>query len=136
MPYITRTQLEDKIPPPILLDALDDDADGQEDPGRFTSIVANASQEVDGYLAGLYEVPFADPAPKKVAAAALIFACELVYTRRDTKLPDWLQVQVKFWRDHLQKVGNAELPFDAAFPAAFTPGAAIMEPVSINSQMI
>ena len=109
MPYVTRQQIEDKIPPPALLDALDDDGDGQEDAGRFDSIVATASQEVEGYLAGLYTVPFADPAPAKVRAAAFAFTCELIYNRRESKIPDWLTVQLKFWRDHLQKVGNREV---------------------------
>lgn len=134
MPYLTRQQIEDKIPPPILLDALDDDADGQEDPNRFGSIVASASQEVDGYLAGLYTVPFADPAPAKARAAAFAFACELIYNRRDSQIPEWLSEQLKFWRAHLEKVASRQVPFDAATDKAFTPGAAITENNSINAQ--
>jgi phage gp36-like protein len=134
MPYVTRQQVEDKIPPPVLLDALDDDGDGQEDSGRFDSIVATASQEVEGYLAGLYTVPFSDPAPAKARAAAFAFTCELIYNRRESRIPDWLAEQLKFWRSHLEKVANREVPFDAAVDKAFVPGAAITEHNSVNAQ--
>ncbi len=134
MAYVTRDQVEDKIAPPVLLDALDDDGDGQEDSGRFDSIVGAASQEVDGYLAGLYAVPFADPAPAKVRAAAFVFTCELIYNRRASKVPDWLAAQVKFWRAHLEKVADRQVPFDASVDKAFQPGASVTECVSTNAQ--
>ena len=133
--YITRTQVEDKLPPPILLDALDDDGDGVEDPGRFDSLVGTASQEVDGYLAGLFTVPFLDPAPPKVCQAALCLMLYGIYRRRGVADKDNSYYHdVVFWREHLQKVANRELPFDASMVKAFTPGAAITEDVSVNAQ--
>ena len=138
MPYITRTQVEDKILPPILRDALDDDGDGLEDSGRFDSLVATASQEVDGYLAGLFTVPFADPAPPKVCQAALCFMLEAIYARRsvgvNTSGGNPYATQANFWRAHLQKVGNRELPFDAGQAKAFSPGAALVETLKVNAQ--
>ena len=138
MAYITRTQVEDKILPPILLDALDDNGDGQEDAGRFDSLVATASQEVDGYLAGLFTVPFPDPAPPKVCQAALCFMLEAIFARRsvasNASLANPYTAQATFWRGHLQKVGNRELPFDAGQEKAFSPGAAIVEDISVNAQ--
>lgn len=138
MPYVTRDQVQVKVPAPVLLDALDDDGDGKEDDGLFDSLVATASQEVDGYLAGLFTVPFLDPAPPKVCQAALAFVLESIYGRRNVsgeeRNPNPYKSQAKFWRDHLQKVGNRELPFDATQSKAFTPGAVVTLPPSVNAQ--
>lgn len=135
MAYVERSQVEDRVPPPVLNDALDDDGDGVEDEGRFDSLVASASAEVDGYLGGLFTVPFSEPVPAKVKAAALVFVLEMVYQRRaaeEGKNP--FSGQAKWWREHLQRVGNRELPFDAATTKAFSPGAAVTEDVSANGQ--
>ncbi len=136
--YVTRQQVESKLPPPILIEALDDDGDGNEDAGQFDNIVATASQEVDSYLAGLYTVPFPDPAPAKVCQAALCFVLETIYGRRttgcDPRNPSSWKLQARFWRDHLQRVGNRELPFDAAFDKAFTPGAVVADNMATNAQ--
>jgi phage gp36-like protein len=133
--YVTRAQITGKIPESILNDALDDDGDGVEDEGALDNVIALASAEVEGYLSGLFPVPFPEPAPPKVCSAAFAFTCETIYQRRNvpedknpfSKLALW-------WREHLQKVGNRELPFDSASEKAFTPGAAITEPTSVNSQ--
>jgi hypothetical protein len=132
--YVTREQIAVKIPPNVLLDALDDNADGQEDAGVFDAVVASASEEVDGYLSGLYTVPFTEPFPPKVAQAALALACSLIYERRQVEFPEWLAASVKFWRSHLERVGNREIPFDAAQVKAFSPGAALASPMSIDAQ--
>lgn len=138
MAYVTRAEVEAKIPPPELRDALDDDADGQEDSGLFDAIVASASLEVDGYLAGLFTVPFADPAPAKVRTAALVFVLYEIYVRRglseEGKAGNPFTAQRKWWQEHLQKVGNRELPFDAATEQAFDPGASVTEAVSVDVQ--
>lgn len=135
MPYTTRALIVAKIPSSLLIEALDDNGDGREDAGALDSIISVASTEVDGYLAGLFSVPFADPVPAKVQNAAFIFACETIYQRRsipDDKNP--FAAQAKFWREHLQKVGKGEIPLDAGEEKTFAPGAAITEPVSTNVQ--
>src|SRR5262249_9140052 len=136
--YISRSQIETKVPPPILVEALDDDGDGNEDSGLFDSIIAAASQEVDGYLSGLYAVPFPDPLPAKVSQAALCFALDIIYGRRATsgesRNPNPWKSQAQFWREHLQKVGNREIPFDAGVDKAFSPGAVITEDMATNAQ--
>lgn len=137
MAYITRALIETRIPAPVLLEALDDNGDGAEDPGAFDALVASADAEVDGYLAGLFTVPFGAPTPPKVVAASAAFCCETLYQRRNvpaeknpfTRLAAW-------WRDHLQKVGNRELPLDAAQDKAFVPGAVITENTSVNGSSL
>jgi phage gp36-like protein len=134
MAYVTRAEVQAKIPPPILIDALDDNGDGSEDAGIFDQLVANAATSVESYLAGLYTVPFTEPAPPKVRAAALIFCLELLYARRQVEMPKGLQTELDFWREHLAKVANREIPFEALMDKAFVPGAAITEDVSVNAQ--
>lgn len=135
MAYTSRAAVVAKIPAGVLNDALDDNGDGREDAGALDNIIALASQEVDGYLAGLFTVPFADPAPAKVATAAFTFTCEMIYQRRSIEEKNNpFTTPAKWWREHLQKVGNRELPFDAAKDKAFTPGAAITEAMSTNAQ--
>ena len=134
MPYVLTTEVTSEIPAPILRDALDDEADGRDHPEVLAAVIANASQEVDGYLAGLFTVPFADPAPAKVRAAALAFTVERIYSRREKDLPKRWAQQSKFWRDHLQAVGNRDLPFDASVAKAFVPGAAVTLDLSVNAQ--
>jgi phage gp36-like protein len=135
MPYVSLIQIQTKIPAAILNDALDDDGDGKADAGQFDAIVATASAEIDGYLSGLFAVPFADPAPAKVVSAAMAFVCEMIYQRRGVQEErNPFDSVAKFWRKHLQQVGNREIPFDASAVQAFVPGAAITDPVSLNAQ--
>lgn len=135
MAYTTRALIVAKIPSLVLNDALDDNGDGREDTGAMDNVITVASTEVDGYLAGIFSVPFADPAPAKVATAAFVFACYTIYQRRSTPDKDNpFADQNKFWREHLQKVGKGEIPLDAAIEKSFAPGAAITEPISLNTQ--
>lgn len=122
MQYVTRQQVTALVPPMILNDALDDDGDGVEDPGLFDSIVCTQSLIVDGFLSGLFPTPFANP-PAKAQAAALSFVLENLYSRRAVAgAQNPFAKEANWWREHLQKVGNRELPFDAQMPKAYPPG--------------
>lgn len=134
MAYVTTAEVESEIPRPVLRDALDDEGDGLDHPEALAAVIANASQEVDGYLGGLFAVPFADPAPAKVKAAALAFTLERIYSRRQMDVPKRWEGLCKFWREHLQAVGNRELPFDATVTKTVTPGAAVTLELSVDAQ--
>lgn len=133
MAYVTRAQVEAKIPAPLLNEALDDDNDGAEDEGLFDQIVDNAAQAVHGYLSGLWTVPFTAPIPTAVSESAFAFVLEAIYARRserDEKNP-W-KSQADFWRTRLEKIGNRELPLDAGTAKVVIPGAVIVEGVSVD----
>lgn len=137
MAYVTQSEIEAKIPATVLNDALDDDGDGAADAGVLDSVIALAAQEVDGFLAGVFDVPFADPAPAKVRTAAFAITCEMIYQRRN--VPEDKNPYAKvaaWWREHLQRVGNRELTLDAATDPANTPGAVITEDVSVDGGML
>lgn len=134
MSYCTQAQIETTIPPQHLNDALDDDRDGTADSGILDNIIEKASQQVDALLSGRYEVPFATP-PTAVKEAAFIFACELIYDRRQILDKNPFKDRADKWRERLEKIGAGDLPLDAATEPAFTPGAAITENVSVDGSM-
>lgn len=132
MSYVTQTQIETEIPPLHLNDALDDDGDGSADTDLLTNIIAKASQAVDAFLAGIFTVPFSDPAPAAVREPAFVFACEAIYNRRQILEKNPYKERGDYWRTRLEKIGNGELPLDAATDKNFTPGAAIIEDAAID----
>jgi phage gp36-like protein len=136
MAYTTEEKIQTLISPSDLTDALDDDRDGSADDGLLDAIIAMASNAVDAFLSGLYTVPFPDPAPTVVQEAALVFSCEAVWARRlnaDQKNP--FLARANYWRDRLQKIGNDELPLDAATDKPNTPGAVITESVDVDETL-
>lgn len=81
MPYTTRQKITAKLPDRFLVEALDDDADGEEDEGLLDTIIANADEEIDGYLQGRYTLPLT-PTPGLLLTASLILTLEALYFRR------------------------------------------------------
>lgn len=148
MSYITQDQIAALIPMPKLVDALDDNGDGvidlidPDNPQSLTvlgQIMANASNEVDGFLQGRYSTPFADP-PAVVVQATLMFACEAIYARRevgDDKNP--FSPKARIYRGSnstpgiLTKIANRELPLDASEGEQITPGAILCEEAPLNA---
>lgn len=136
MPYTSASQIAAAIPGPALTDALDDDRDQVADPGLLDTIIAQASQTVDAFLASIYDVPFADPAPAPVKEAAFVFACELIYARRErTGDENPFTKRANAMRDLLKQIGSGKQPLAGATPRSFTPGAAITECISVNGSM-
>jgi phage gp36-like protein len=115
MAYVTEQQIIDRIPLPLLNDALDDDGDGNPDQGLLTQIIADESQKVEAFLGGRFTVPFPDAAPAAVREAARSFVLYAIWTRRPSvgDPPKVVVDDFNFWRNRLQKIGNNELPLDA-----------------------
>jgi phage gp36-like protein len=120
-PYTSAQSLQSALPRQHLADALDDDRDGQPDEGLLEQIVADASNAVDACLAGRYAVPFATP-PAAAKAAALVFACELIYDRRQMFQENPWRARADVWRERLQRIGRGELPLELAADQAAGPG--------------
>lgn len=136
MAYVTETQIKTAIPAQHLTDALDDDRDGSADSGKLTEIIAQGSQQVDSLLESRYAVPFADPAPKKVAEAAFVFVCELLYQRRGLFDKDnpWF-TRAEQWRKSLEKIGSGDGQIASDEEQAYTPGAAVTEDTVVDDTM-
>jgi phage gp36-like protein len=131
MSYVTQAELEVLIPAAHLVNGLDDDGDGVADAEVLAGVLAAAGRMVDAYLEGLYATPLTDPIPNLVREAALAFAAELVYARRQTpgeKNP-WTG-RADGWRARLKEIGEGEAPLTLANGGAAAP-VAITEPVTV-----
>jgi phage gp36-like protein len=140
MPYITCQQIYGNIPQPKVNDALDDDGDGQADPGVLDQIIADSCQEVDGYLQGRYTVPFTGEIPSVVVQASLAFACEKIYGRREVGAEaNPFTAKARVFRGTsgtpgiLTKIANRDLPLDVGETESITPGAVLHEEAPINT---
>ena len=81
MPYALRSDVEIDIPPAFLIQALDDDGDGIEDPGLWDAILAGTDAEIDGFLSRRYPLPLA-VSPPALRAGAAVLVCERIHGRR------------------------------------------------------
>jgi phage gp36-like protein len=135
MAYTTQAKIVSKIPAQHLNDACDDDGDGSADSGVLDGIIETVSTSIDSYLAGLYETPFADPAPAVCQEAALIFACENVYDRRQILDKNPWKDRADAMRTRLEAIGKGSMPLDVTIEKEYTPGAAITEDVSVDGSM-
>lgn len=82
--YITLDEVAAKLPAALVLEALDDNADGQIDQPVWAKIAAAACDEVDASVGQRYTTPFAalPDTPALIRSAALLFVCEMLYLRR------------------------------------------------------
>jgi len=126
MSYLTLTDLEGKIPPAFLNEALDDDRDGVID--AFDRVAADVSEAIDGILSTRYQVPFTT-VPRVVSAAAKTLAAEQCYKRRgvpDDKNP-W-KTDADAMRKLLHSIARGEIQLQVSTPAveAVAPSASIV----------
>ena len=110
MSYTTRENVEALIPPPLLLRALDDNGDGNEDTGLYDTLEAAAEAQVNGMISTRYTVPLAAPIPDIVAQATLYFLLESIYQRNGVGagVNPWTQQAIQF-REQLKRIGRGEI---------------------------
>jgi phage gp36-like protein len=129
MPYVLQSALKGKVPDDLLLQALDDNADGVADEGIWDAISADVDRAIDGRLEGRYTVPLAAPLPAVVAEAAIVFAAEAVYMRRGLAGDQnpWTK-QADGFRKRLEAIGTGEQPLKNDVVPVKSGGAVISEP--------
>lgn len=114
MSYVELTDLQGEIPGDFLIQALDDNNDGEID--AWTLVQRQACEEVDGLLEGRFAVPLTlSPLPRVVKQAAIAFACELCYRRRgkpDAENP--FKSRANDFRKRLMAVTEGELKLSVA----------------------
>ena len=128
MPYILQSALKGKVPDDLLLQALDDNADGVADDGVWDAISGDVDRAIDGRLEGRYSVPLAAPLPAVVTEAATVIACEAVYMRRGLSGDNnpWTK-QADAFRKRLEAIGAGELPLNATIIPVKSGGTVIGE---------
>ena len=111
MPYVEQSDIEALIPASFLLQALDDDSDGEADPGVWDKVVSAVADEIDGLLGQKYSVPFAAPYPPAVKAAAKVLMLWSLYQRRGLSGENnpW-DSEAKRYRDKLDRIGTGDDP--------------------------
>ena len=139
MPYVTLNDLLAKLPMAHLVDATDDDRDGEADEGVVTAILAQASTKVDSFLEQLYTVPIAaadydDVMPSIVTRSALIFALVDVFARRGVDLTKDLRRELEQVETALAAIRDGEAPLVSGATASGT-GSAILETSSMDDTL-
>jgi phage gp36-like protein len=126
--YCTIQQVEARVPHAIVLQALDDNRDGQIDADVQAAWETSVDGEIDGFLGQRYSVPFGSPAPSVVFSAALILRCEALYQRRgvaaDANPFTNLAAAIRL---KLDRIGRGVDPLTSDTPKAHAPGVIIAE---------
>ena len=138
MSYITPEIVADEIGGwPRLNNALDDNGDGQVDPGLLDRLIASASGAVDGFLQGRYVTPL-NPVPAIAVEATLVFTIEKIYNRRkqgpNERNP--YEPRADEFRARLKRIADRKESLDAQERAAFVPGAIIERESKLNGSTL
>jgi phage gp36-like protein len=126
MDYVTRDDMLGVVPADLLTVAVDDSQYGVETEGIWDVIAAAAARRINGILASRYPVPFSAPLPPVVADAAVVFAAEALYMRRQIKDNPWTTKADKM-EARLQSIADGDADLSAtetgsgsASPSAIT----------------
>ncbi len=132
--YTTQALIENQIPAPDLIAALDETQSGTLNTVVLNNIIGMASDEVDGYIAATYVVPFVGSIPPACQTAATWITCEMIYKRRKPDAANPFSATADMWRKRLNDVGENGKSLDANFArsASVPPVVASLSCVSID----
>jgi len=139
MAYFTLANLEALIPPGWVVEALDDDADGESDVLLFDAVQAAAEAEVNGKIGRRYSVPLSPAAGSSLAQwlqhAASMLAAGICYKRRGadawTACP--YRDEIEDIRKDLAKIAAGEMPLDVGEERAVESAEIISQPSRVDS---
>jgi phage gp36-like protein len=135
MAYIVQSDLEGKIPPALIDQALDDDGDGAADAGAWDKLIADVTQEIDGILGQRFAVPFTTPYPALVIVASKVLAAEAMYKKRGmAKDANPWSDDAKQIRAKLSAIGSGKESFEPSRNGANPPVVVIGETSRIYSE--
>lgn len=109
--YTSLPQIKAKLPHDFVVEALDDDGDGEIDAAVLELVLETAADDVDGRLGQRYAVPFdTDALPAIVSSASLILVLETLYLRRGFGNAETnpFFTSAADTRKKLDKIGNGE----------------------------
>lgn len=111
--YTTLEQVKAKLPYDFIVQALDDDKDGEIDEEVWSAVAADAADQVDARLGARYTTPFnPDALEPVVKSASLMFVLETLYQRRGfgTDETNPYLSSARAARAELKQIGNGEMP--------------------------
>jgi hypothetical protein len=127
--YATIQQVAARVPNTLIVQALDDNRDGQIDADVQAAWEQSVDGEIDGFLGQRYSVPFSGTIPSVVANAAMILRCEALYQRRGIPTEqNPFSGQAAKIREKLDRIGRGVDPLTPDTPKAHDPGSIISEP--------
>lgn len=87
--YFIMADLSAELPGKFLVQALDDNKDGDADENVFSAIQSAVKNEIDGKIGQKYDpAQFGAAPPALVQSIALVLACEKLYSRRGVSAKD------------------------------------------------
>ncbi len=134
MPYTTRELISTKLPDQFLVEALDDDGDGEEEAGLLDDIISVADTEIDGYLQGRYRLPLS-PVPALLATCSLVLVLETLYFRRgfDAEKNPWRN-RASELRARLRRIAAGEEALVVGSEKATPSAIVVAEPARTHSR--
>lgn len=138
MPYCVLSDILAIVPEAKLLQLTDDSGLGAVDSDRVDQAAADASSEIDGYLAARYAVPV-NPVPDLVRKLAVDLVVYNLYARRVNEVPESHKDRYKNAIRLLENIakgvvtlGTLNPPEEA--PAVASSGAAFIAPTRVFSR--
>lgn len=134
--YTTLDQVKAKLPHDFIVEALDDDKDGEIDADVWAAVAEDAADQVDDRLGQRYTVPF-DPEnlSAKVRASSLLFVLETLHLRRGlgTEENNPYLNSARAARKELSAIGNGETPLSPEAERPRKSVSAVTEPARTSS---
>jgi len=122
MAYIQQADLANYIDNINLVASTDDYGTGVVNTTVLNNILQMASSKVDALVSSIYQTPFNPPVPVKIYTAAVVFAVEMLYSRRlTTDQSNPMTPQANHWRQELMDINRGLLSLDYQSTRAFTP---------------
>jgi phage gp36-like protein len=117
MPYVSATDLGNRIGIDQLTRLSDRDGDGVADTGVIDAAIAEADGVIDGYLAGRYDLPLSSP-----PALLTTVACDLIlYALHPWGAPEDIRNRRNDAIKMLESIANGKLVLDGRTPSTDTP---------------
>ena len=130
--YATLQQVAARVPMELIVQALDDNRDGQIDADVEAAWHAAADSQIDGAICQRYTVPVS-PVPPVLATAGLILRCFFLYQRRN--VPDEsnpFSLEAKEVRAKLNRIGRGDDPLTPDIEKARPVATIVSEPSRLS----
>lgn len=122
--YCTLADIKKTIPEAALVQLTDDDSLGVVDEAKVDEAISSAGGEIDGYLAGRYQVPI-DPVPALVAKCAVDIATYNLYSRVVESVPETRKDRYKNAVRILENIAAGKLTLGETPAPAATPASSV-----------
>jgi phage gp36-like protein len=131
MAYSTETDITNQIDEAVLVELTDDEAIGVVDSDRVTRAIADADEEIDGYVGSRHTVPL-DPVPAVVRKLSVDIAIYNLYARRVDEVPPVRQKRYDGAIRLLEQIAKGTISLGADDPEGTPPDSDAPEVSSDN----